>query len=193
MNKKIALRKQMLELRNSISFDDINKFSYDIAMRFLKHPLLEKPLYIGSYKSFAHEVNTEVVNFAIIKDHTLALPVITDFKKSLMEFAKFNMHDKLQINSYGILEPILNVDSYIDLPLLDILIVPLLAFDKDGNRLGMGGGFYDRILKKLDKKCVTVGFSFSSQQIENVPTNIHDVPLDEIITEKEHIIFNKKY
>ena len=88
----------------------------------------------------------------------------------------------MQINKYGIPEPILSKILY-----PDILIIPLVGYDSDLNRLGYGGGYYDRYIEKIEKfkKVIKIGFAFSYQKLKSVPTNHHDKRLDFIITEKE--------
>ena len=88
------------------------------------------------------------------------------------------------INKYGIPEPEITNRVY-----PDILFVPLVAFDKKLNRLGYGGGFYDRYIQKISKikKVVKVGLAFSFQKLKNIPVNKHDKQLDIIIIEKEII------
>ena len=88
------------------------------------------------------------------------------------------------INKYGIPEPVKANRVH-----PDILFVPLVAFDKELNRLGYGGGFYDRYIQKISKikKVVKVGLAFSFQKLKNIPVNKHDKKLDMIITEKEII------
>ena len=70
----------------------------------------------------------------------------------------------------------------------DILLVPLVAYDDNLNRVGYGGGFYDRYIKKLRKKknIITIGLAYSFQKVKQIQTNKHDVKLDFIVTEKEN-------
>ena len=99
-----------------------------------------------------------------------------------MDFFKWSDCNPLKINRYGIPEPI---SSKIFYP--DILLVPLVAYDNSLNRLGYGGGFYDRYIDKIEKikKVIKIGLAYSYQKIENVPINQYDKKLDFIITEKE--------
>ena len=99
-----------------------------------------------------------------------------------MEFYNWNKNDPLLINKFGIPEPETTISVN-----PDILFVPLVAFDKELNRLGYGGGFYDRYIQKLSKikKIVKVGLAFSFQKLKTIPTNKHDKKLDIIITEKD--------
>ena len=96
-----------------------------------------------------------------------------------MDFYKWSFKEPLEINKYGIPEP----DSKM-LVYPDILLIPLVAFDKKLNRLGYGGGYYDRFIEKLvkKKKVVKIGLALSSQKINNVPINKYDQKLDYIVT-----------
>ena len=85
-------------------------------------------------------------------------------------------------NKFGIWEPKLNVQNVLPLDELDILFTPLVAFDKQGNRLGMGGGFYDRTLQNWQNASfIPVGLAHQCQQVEQLPTEAWDVPLHRIL------------
>ena len=101
-----------------------------------------------------------------------------------MNFFEWTNKDPLKINKYGIVEPILGKKIY-----PDIIFVPLVAYDDDLNRLGYGGGFYDRYLEKVSKikKIFKIGLGFSYQKIKKIPINKYDKKLDLIITEKKII------
>ena len=116
------------------------------------------------------------------KNYKIALPKIK--KNFKMDFYKWSAKSPLAINRYGIPEPISETKVY-----PDILFVPLVAFDKKLNRLGYGGGFYDRYIQKISKmkKVVKVGLAFSFQKLKTIPVNKHDKKLDIIITNKEII------
>ena len=98
-----------------------------------------------------------------------------------MNFFKWSLNDPLAINKFGIPEPI---SKKVKFP--DILLVPLVAFDKNFNRVGYGGGFYDRYINKIKKykKIITIGLAFSFQKVSNIPINEYDIKLDFIVTEK---------
>ena len=138
---------------------------------------------IGGYYPTNYEIDDlEILDYFFRKGSTISLPKIR--KKSQMEFHKWFKNDPLLINKYGILEPGINNILY-----PDILFVPLVAFDKELNRLGYGGGFYDRYIQKISKikKVVKVGLAFSFQKLKTIPVNKHDKKLDIIITDKEII------
>ena len=99
-----------------------------------------------------------------------------------MDFFQWSKRIPLIINKYGIPEPLSKKISY-----PDILFVPLVGYDNNLNRLGYGGGFYDRYISKIEKqkKIIKIGLAFSFQKIKKIPTNSYDKKLDFVITEKD--------
>ena len=178
---KSKLRDKVLKLRKSKSKKSININPSNI------YSYLEKKNYnlkiIGGYYPSNHEINDlEILNYFFKRGSTISLPKIK--KNNQMEFYKWYKNDPLLINKYGIPEPETTNRVY-----PDILFVPLVAFDKKLNRLGYGGGFYDRYIQKISKikKAVKVGLAFSFQKLKTIPVNKHDKKLDIIITDKEII------
>ena len=147
---------------------------------------LKKKKYAGfkTNDTFFNEIDDlEILNYFFKRGSTISLPKTK--KKSQMDFYKWYKNDPLLINKYGIPEPDANNRVY-----PDILFVPLVAFDKELNRLGYGGGFYDRYIQKISKikKVVKVGLAFSFQKLKTIPINKNDKKLDIIITEKDIIL-----
>ena len=110
-----------------------------------------------------------------------------------MDFYSFKKGDPLIENRFHILEPENKKENLIRPDLIDAIVVTLVAFDNRGNRMGMGGGFYDRMLKKISAECLLIGVAYDFQLIDNVPTESWDMPLDEVITPTSHYIYNKKW
>ena len=96
-----------------------------------------------------------------------------------MKFVVWNLFKPLKVNTFGFLDP--KAKSKVIIP--DLIVVPLLAFDKSKNRLGYGKGYYDKFLKK-NKNITTIGVAFSFQKYNKITTSNHDVKLDYILTEK---------
>ena len=178
---KSKLRDKVLKLRKSkskklVSINPNNIYSY------LKKKNCNLKI-IGGYYPTNHEIDDlEILNYFFKKGSMISLPKIQN--KNQMEFFKWHKNDALLINKYGIPEPCTSNKVY-----PDILFVPLVAFDKELNRLGYGGGFYDRYIQKISriKKIVKVGLAFSFQKLKTIPVNKHDKKLDIIITEKDII------
>jgi len=178
---KSKLRYKVLKLRKSKSKKSININPGNIYS-FLKKKNYNLKI-IGGYYPVNYEINDlEILNYFSKKGSIISLPKIK--KKNQMEFYKWYKNAPLLINKYGIPEPETTNRVY-----PDILFVPLAAFDKELNRLGYGGGFYDRYIQKMlkIKKIVKVGLAFSFQKLKTIPVNKHDKKLDIIITEKDII------
>ena len=138
---------------------------------------------IGGYYPSNYEIDDlEILDALDKKNYKVSLPIVR--KNNQMNFYSWSKKDPLKINKFGIPEP---VSSKILYP--DILLVPLVGYDNNLNRLGYGGGFYDRYIEKIEKikKVTKIGLAFSYQKIKSVPINQYDKKLDYIITEKEII------
>jgi 5-formyltetrahydrofolate cyclo-ligase len=138
---------------------------------------------ISLYYPSNYEVNTMKL-FEILKSRkniVTSLPAITP--KGAMKFFKWKLLEPLKVNNYGFLEPTTNTKTVSP----DLILVPLVAYDRFRNRLGYGKGYYDRFLGKYLKKhknILTIGIAFSFQKYKKIPTSKHDVKLDYILTEK---------
>lgn len=120
------------------------------------------------------------------------LPVIHPFAKGHLLFLKYLPTTIMKTNQYGIAEPVLDIRLIGRAKDIDIIFTPLVAFDKTGARLGMGGGFYDRTLTQLEQNnAITrvIGLAHDCQCIEHVPTETWDMPLKQIITPTQHFNF----
>ena len=171
-NKVLKLRKsnakKLININPSKIYSYLKKKNYNLKM-------------IGGYYPTNYEIDDlEILNYFFKKGSMISLPKIK--KKGQMEFYKWYKNDPLLINKFGIPEPETTIRVY-----PDILFIPLVAFDKELNRLGYGGGFYDRYIQKSSKikKIVKIGLAFSFQKLKTIPTNKHDKKLDIIITEKD--------
>ncbi|VEI74167.1 5-formyltetrahydrofolate cyclo-ligase family protein [Mannheimia haemolytica] len=110
----------------------------------------------------------------------LYLPLLHPFTSGQLLFLNYNCKTSLKFNRLGIQEPVLDVRNIIPLQELEIIFTPLVACDKAGNRLGMGGGFYDRTLAQAPH-LISVGLAHECQQVEQLPIKSWDMPLDHII------------
>ncbi len=109
-------------------------------------------------------------------------PVLHPFSKGNLLFIEYkNRKNSLKYNRFGILEPCLNVKNVLPLNQLEMIFVPLVACDQQGNRLGMGGGFYDRTLKQASSNLVSVGLAYQFQSVKKLPIESWDMPLDYIL------------
>jgi len=139
--------------------------------------------HIALYVSFDGEISTEkLIKTLWAQDKHVYLPVLHPFNPNHLLFLRYLPDTLVLKNKFGIWEPKLNVQNVLPLKELDILFTPLVAFDKQGNRLGMGGGFYDRILQNWrNSSFIPVGLAHQCQQVEQLPTEAWDVPLHQIL------------
>jgi 5-formyltetrahydrofolate cyclo-ligase len=175
--QKKQIRKKILRLRkikNSKNFQpEINKI-----LKIIKKSKIKKKI-IGSYYPVNFEIDTlKLMKIFFNKGFVISLPVIK--KNYSMDFYVWNLDEPLYLNKYGIPEP--KKEKKIT---PNILLVPLVAFDKKLNRLGYGGGYYDRLLKKMENvNIIKIGVALSCQKVNKIPTNKFDKKLDYIVTER---------
>ena len=179
MNKS-KIRSKILKVRKKNFYKNL-KIDSDKLFSFLKSKKYEFKNFGGYYPSNYEIDDLEILEFLDKKNYNISLPVIK--KNNQMDFFKWSSKDPLKINRYGIPEPTSSKMLY-----PDILFVPLVGFDNNLNRLGYGGGFYDRYIDKIEKikKVVKIGFAFSYQKLKKIPTEMYDKKLDLIITEKKN-------
>ena len=177
MNKS-QIRKKILKIRRQ---KKIKKFifNFDLITNILKRKKVSGKM-IGGYYPYNYEIDILQILERFEKNNfILTLPKIK--KNSQMNFFQWSTNDPLAINKFGIPEPVSEIVKY-----PDVLLVPLVAFDKNFNRIGYGGGFYDRYIKKIRKrkKVLTIGFAYTFQKVKKIPTNNYDIKLDFIIINK---------
>ena len=174
MLSKEILRKKFSLIRKKKYFEVKQNF-FSPILKIIKTKNLRN---IACYYPSNNELSTlklfELLNSN--KRISILLPCIS---KGSMKFVKWNLQEPLKVNNFGFLEPIQT--SKTTKP--DLIVAPLLAFDKSKNRLGYGKGYYDKFLKK-NKKTITVGIAFSFQQYNKIKTSNYDVKLNYILTDK---------
>ena len=176
---KTQIRKKFLLIKKK-KFDKNLKINLDKFISFLKINNFSNKNVGGYYPSNYEIDDLNILDLLEKKNFKVSLPIIK--KDNQMNFYSWSRNDPLKINKFGIPEP---VSSKIFYP--DILLVPLVAYDVSLNRLGYGGGYYDRYIEKIEKvkKVVKIGLAFSFQKITSIPINQYDKRLDFIVTEKE--------
>ena len=175
---KIKIRKKILKIRKTNYFKIIPGKNLIINIQ-LKVKFSKKTIF-GGYFPINSEIDClNILKKLYFKGYRISLPIIKN--NNQMEFYKWNVNDPLIINSFGIPQP-QNLKKVYP----DVLFVPIVAFDKYNNRIGYGGGFYDKYIQKISKikKCITIGLAFSNQQVSKIETEKFDKKLDLILTEK---------
>lgn len=187
-------RNEIRQKRKALHEDEVAKCSELVRRVVLEHEFLKQNRCIASYHSFSGEIDTVEINKALrLAGHHMALPVIHPEKKGLMDFYSYEKPEDLILNRFKIPEPVVSAENLVQPHNLEVVIVPLVGFNEKGERLGMGGGYYDRMLKKISCECLTLGLAYDFQLIPEIKSQPWDMPLDEVITPTKHYIFNKKY
>jgi len=176
---KSKIRNKIIKIRKK-KFDKNLQINLGKFISFLKIDKLNFKSIGGYYPSNYEIDDLSILDLLEKKNFKISLPIIK--KDNQMNFYSWSRNDPLKINKFGIPEP---MSSKIFYP--DILLVPLVAYDSSLNRLGYGGGYYDRYIEKIEKikKVKKIGLAFSFQKISSIPINQYDKKLDFIVTEKE--------
>ncbi len=180
MQEKNRLRKKYFNLRKK-KYYEISKDFFLPLINLIKLNYKKKKLNIALYFPVNFELNIiKLLENKYVSNSNTLLPVVEE--NSQMNFFPWKKNQVLFINKFGVLEPI-KTKVYVP----DVIIVPVLSFDKEKYRLGYGKGFYDRYLNKYLKKfdnILTVGVAFSFQKHHKLPIDKNDIKLDYILTEK---------
>ena len=181
MQNKDRLRKRYFFIRKRKYFDIKTSF-FNPLIKLIKKKYKKTYVSLSSYYPASFEVNTiKLFETKFINKLKIFLPVVKE--NNSMHFYKWEKNDVLKINQFGMLEPALLSNHIVP----NIMLVPLLAYDTQNNRLGYGGGFYDRYLNKYLKthnNILTIGIAFSFQKYHKLPVSNNDVKLNYILTEK---------
>ncbi len=175
---KSKIRKKIINLRKKKNYNNI-KFPFSKIYKEIKNYNIKKKI-IGGYYPVNFEIDIlDFLKEMQFKNKQICLPAIR--KNSEMDFYLWSFKNSLKLNKFGIPEPDRNKKV-----IPDIILVPLVAFDKNLNRIGYGAGYYDRYIEKFSNKknIFKIGIAHSCQKINKVPINEFDKKLDLIITEK---------
>jgi len=184
---KSYLRKRHLLLRKKKYLSSKN-FKFDLIFKLINKHFHKKKITIAGYYPSDYEVN--ILNFlekASKKNFKIVLPVVNS--SSIMSYKTWIFKDPLYVSKFGILEPKNSKEKIIP----DLIMVPLVAFDNELNRIGYGKGYYDRSLEKISKikkKMISLGVAHSFQKCKSIPVNKYDFKLDYIFTERGIISSN---
>tara|TARA_B100001123_G_scaffold406386_1_gene497606 strand:+ start:795 stop:1358 length:564 start_codon:yes stop_codon:yes gene_type:complete len=183
---KTYLRKKFLLQRKKQYFKSI-KFNFKAIFNLIKKHFKNRKIVIAGYYPLNYEVNIlKFLQDASKNKFKIALPVVKPFNK--MIFKSWIFQEPLYVGKFGILEPKSSQKEIMP----DLILVPLVAFDKKLNRIGYGGGYYDRTLQKITKKkkIICLGVAYSFQQCNEIKVSKHDFKLDYIFTERGIISSN---
>ena len=175
---KNQLKESILKKRNSLSKEEIIEKSSKIKGNLFSLDYYKKSKTIMFFVSFNSEVDTHDMIRDALKSKTVVVPKVAYHEIEPSFIIDF---DNLIPGKFGILEPIETMK--IAYKNIDLILVPGIAFDKEGHRIGYGFGYYDKFLKKVPK-AIKIGLAFDFQIVDKIPREMHDVPVDLIVTEE---------
>lgn len=187
-NKK-ALRASIKQKRRALSIEYRQQASRKMQAELTKLPCYQAAEYIMLYMAMQDEVQLDELIAMVLKDGKKAvIPLVTG--AGLMEAVELSDMADLVPDKYGIKTVSEEKRRLIAPDKIDLIIVPGVAFDKAGHRLGMGGGFYDRFMLRASR-AVRAALAYDCQLLAAVPAEVHDLTVDYIITEKQNIALTK--
>jgi len=187
--QKNKLRSQLQQQRNSLTAVQQAHYSQKICLQVSQASSFKKAQHIAFYTPVKGEANPLPLQDESNK--SFYLPVLSTKNKFHLNFVKIDSNTEYKNNIYAIPEPIYTPQDIIPATQLDLVIMPLVAADKDGHRMGMGGGYYDRSFAfKQDSNTESpklLGFAYDFQLVEKLISEAWDVPLDFIATDRKFI------
>jgi len=177
----------MLALRNSKPPSELDQLSSEITAKLVELPTVREARTISTYLDVGSEVRTHgVVEWALRNGKRIIVPVVERASKRLI-FSEFKAPEELEKGAHGIPEPKREFRRPVALEQADVILVPGVAWDRRGFRIGYGAGYYDRSINALRTHVATVGLAYEFQFVSNVPRSRYDRRVDRIVTESKII------
>ena len=186
LKSKMDIRREVFGQRKNLLKDNAIQKSIEITNRIICMNEFLTSSIIMAYMDFNNEVMTGfLIDHCFRMGKRLVLPLVDDQDgtKIIKACEVRDLENDLKPGCYGILEPLKDNTIEVDPKLIDMVVVPGVAFDIKRNRIGYGAGYYDNFLIKLKKGCYKVGVAFEFQIYNDIPIENHDIPLDIIVTE----------
>jgi len=188
LQSKSSIRRFVLEQRENMEMDTRKAFDESIFNLLINSEFYKAATVIFVFVSFGSEINTHSIIEHALKTHrTVYVPKVVSAEKG-MEAFRINSLEELKVGYFNILEPQESCPPG-DISSIDLILMPGVAFDNKGGRLGYGKGFYDVFLKKINKKVKKIALAYDFQVIDSVPMEEYDVFIDEIVTNEGRLIW----
>lgn len=197
-SQRQMIRQQVRKLRKALSQQEQQQAAQMLVGQMLQLPQIINANHIALYLSNDAELDTSPLIQALWQaGKQVYLPILHPFAPGYLIFQRYQHDTPMKLNKFQIPEPILSCAQIMPVAQLDVVCTPLVAFDAKGNRLGMGGGFYDRTLSQLQPTAhpnkaefcptqpVFIGLAHQCQQVDQVPVEAWDIPLALIVTPKQ--------
>lgn len=185
-NARSQIRKQVRTARIKLSEEHQRTAAKKLFSRLIEHSKVKEAKHIAITLANDGEIDTfQFITWCWANKKHVYLPVIHPNETGRLLFLEYSQNTEMVLNRYGISEPKLECPYSCAMDRLEIIFTPLVAFDRQGNRIGMGGGYYDRMLAPWfneQKGPYPIGLAHDCQKIESIPIEKWDVPPPEIIT-----------
>lgn len=189
MEKK-RIREEIIEKRNFLSLETKKEYDEIIFKELIDSDIYKKSKKIFIYISFGLEVDTKrFIKYALSDNKEIYVPKTNKDNKQMVAI-KINSLNNMDVDKWGILEP-KSVDKNKIGESFDLVIMPGVAFDRTGNRIGYGGGYYDKYISKLNLQCAKLVLAYDLQIVNEFESEQHDIKVDYIITNNEFIKIKK--
>jgi len=188
------IRRSIRKKRQKLTAADQHDCAIALCQQLKKEKTFLNSKHIAAYIPLNGEISPlPLVELALTMGKTVYMPVLMPFLKNRLWFAPFSENSIMKKNRFGILEPVFSGKQLIPATHLDLVLTPLVAFDTQCNRIGMGGGYYDRTFEFLRhrKHWISprlIGIAYDFQKINTIHTHKWDVPVQIIITERSRYI-----
>ncbi|MFH0265856.1 5-formyltetrahydrofolate cyclo-ligase [Vibrio rumoiensis] len=180
------LRQMIRQRRACLSMNEQKQAGINLLEQIKQLPYIHQAENIALYLSSDGEIDTQpIIDWLWQQGKHIVLPVLHPFSKGQLLFLNYQKNSPICHNKYGIVEPKLDQTQICPLKDIDIIFTPLVAFDSDGQRLGMGGGYYDRTLEPwftTGKGALPIGLAHDCQQVDSIPCEHWDIPLPIFVT-----------
>lgn len=185
---KQKIRQELIAKRQALSLDYVENKSQIIAQKVTALPEFNKAKTIMVYLAFRNEVDTHhIIQGALVQEKRIVVPISQRQDWKIIPAEIKNYPDDLEEGTYGILEPKPQAYHPVEPQEIDLVLIPGVAFDERGYRLGYGAGYYDRFLSRLRPDAVTMALAYEMQILPDVYPESHDQKVDLIITEERII------
>lgn len=188
------LRRTFRNKRLALSTAQQIRAGKQLVSQFKKHAVFQSAQNVALYLAFNGEINTQaLIDHLWSLKRNVFVPILHPFCNGQLLFQAYTPSTQMRHNQFGILEPSLDVRYVCPLEKLQLILTPLVAFDTNGNRLGMGGGFYDRTLAALQNKkhqATVAGLAHELQLTSTLPIETWDIPLPYILTSSKLYAFS---
>ena len=188
LNKK-NIREEIIDKRNNLILDIKQNYDSLIFEEIINSEIYKKSKKIFTYISFGSEVDTiKLIKYSFSNNKEVYVPKINKQTKDMIAL-KIHNFNNMSVDKWGIIEPN-SVDKTNIGTDFDLIIMPGIAFDKQGNRVGYGGGYYDKYISKLNNTSNLLALAYDFQMIQDIESESHDIKVDFILTNKGFIKVN---